>query len=355
MAETEKTASGRSSRGCLWLAGKYFLSILIAVTVFCLAGSLYEKTARQEELKKVQAPGMIVNIGGRSLHILCQGVKQPGKPTVILEAGAGGWSLHWYSFVQQAAQFARVCAYDRAGFGWSDPGPAPRDGLHIASDLNSLLSAAGETGPYLLVGASRGAQYIRLFRDAYPRVVMGMVLVDGEPEDFRSASPFVASQAAQNQAVFSVVGFLSRIGFFRLLGVDSSVAPELPCVPFALKYLPTELHAAYLAVEGQPKCFDALLAEETATIDRENQVRLTHALGDLPLVVLTHGIPGAATVNAAPEQAEELEAAWQNLQVQLSGLSSRGVLIKAEQSGHNIALDQPEVVLNAIQLVLEMK
>ena len=355
MAETQNMASGRSSRGCLLMAGKYLLGILIAVTVFCLAGSLYETSARQEELKKVQEPGMHVDIGGRSLHILCQGVKQPGKPTVILEAGAGGWSLHWYSFLQQAAQFARVCAYDRAGFGWSDPGPAPRDGLHIASDLNALLSAAGETGPYLLVGASRGAQYIRLFRDAYPRDVVGMVFVDGEPEDFRSSSPFVASQAAQNQAVFSAVGFLSRVGAFRLLGIDSSSAPELPCVPFAVKYLPVEMHAAYLAVEGQPKCFDALLAEETATIDRENQVRLTHALGDLPLVVLTHGIPGGATVGASPEQAAELEAAWQSLQVQLSGLSSRGILITAEHSGHNIALDQPDVVLDAILKVLEMK
>ncbi len=327
----------------------FFLALALAVVIFILAGSYYETLSRQRELSQVKPPGRMVQVNNHRLHIDCQGERLPGQPTVILEAGAGGWSLHWYDFQQRAAVFARVCAYDRAGFGWSDSGPAPRDGQQIVQDLHALLAAAGEKSPYVLVGASRGGQYVRLYRDAYPDEVVGLVLVDAEPEDFRQNSPVVQSLASQNQVMFSAVGWLTRIGFFRLLGGDPAKAPQVPCVPFMVDTLPPAARAAYLAVEGQQKCFDALLAEEAATSQREAQLRKTAGLGDLPLVVLTHGLPGAAPNGVSAEQAAQVEQLWQGLQAKLATLSSRGQLVHAERSGHNIALDQPGLVLDAIR------
>ena len=339
--------------GCLAQVGRIMLGLLVALLVLVAAGSIYESFARAKEIGLVSAPGQFVDVGGYRLHILCMGQKTPGQPTVILESGAGGWSIHWYTFQRQAAQFARVCAYDRAGYGWSEAGPQPRDGKRIAEALHTLLVNSGESGPSLLVGASRGGKYIRLFRDAYPADVVGLVLVDAEPEDFRSQALLGKNLAAQNEAMFSAVGALTRIGFFRLMGGDPASAPEVPCIPFMVKTLPVEEHAAYQAVEGQPKCFEALLGEEAATDQREAQVREVQPLGDLPLIVLSHGIPSAAPGGVPPEQAAQTEQVWQDLQKELASLSTNGTLIQATKSGHNIALDQPELVLDAFRLIMK--
>jgi pimeloyl-ACP methyl ester carboxylesterase len=338
--------------GCLLQGGRILLGLVVLLVVLVILGSIYEGQARAKELSLVSPPGELVDVGGHRLHLLCQGEKRAGQPTVILESGAGGWSIHWYDFQRQVAALARVCAYDRAGFGWSEPGPQPRDGQRIVEELHALLAASGESGPYVLVGASRGGQYARLYRDAYPDEVVGLVLVDAEPEAFRSQTEVGRNVAAQNQGTFTVMGALTRIGLLRLMGGDPASAPEIPCLPFLVKTLPAEEHAAYLAVEGQPRCFDALLAEEVATEQREAQVREVEPLGDLPLVVLTHGRSSPASGGASAEQAAEAEEVWQSLQKELATLSSQGTLVQATESGHNIALDQPELVLEAIESML---
>jgi pimeloyl-ACP methyl ester carboxylesterase len=289
-----------------------------------------------------------VDIGGHKLHIVCQGEQVAGRATVILDAGVGGWSSHWHAVQPQVAQFTRVCAYDRAGYGWSEAGPQPRDGQRIVAELHTLLERSGERGPYVLVGASRGGQYVRLYQAAYPHNVVGLVLVDAEPEDFRAQSTFAQNAARQNPIVFSIVGVLSRIGVLRLMDGDPASAPELPCVPFLVKTLPKEAHAAYVAVEGQPRCFDALLGEEAATEQREAQLRQAPTLGDLPLVVLARSVQ-----MDGPVEVVQAQQVWQRLQQQLARLSTRGTLIQATNSGHNIAIDQPELVIDAIQPMME--
>jgi len=351
--QTDQPAAVKG-RGCLAK-----IAVAIGVVIFVLVlilgiSAWYETSARADALRAVSPPGELVDVGGHKLHLLCQGEVQPGQPTVILESGAGGWSIHWNDLQQAVAQFARVCSYDRAGFGWSEAGPDPRDGAQIAAELHTLLANAGEPGPFVLVGASRGGQYARIFTHAYPEAVAGLVLLDAEPEEFRSQAAAAQSLASQNQAIFSVVGLLTRLGIFRLLGGDPASAPEMPCIPFAVKHLPPELHAAYVAVEGQPQCFDALLAEEAATGIREEQVRAAGDLGDLPLVVLAHGAD-VTPAGIAPADAAATEAVWRQLQEAMATLSSAGQLVIAENSGHNIALDQPDLVLAAIQKVLSAR
>ena len=123
--------------------------------------------------------GRMVDIGGRSLHIVCQGPDSAPGPLVLFESGAFGFSADWGAVQDQlTAKGIRSCAYDRAGLGYSDPGPAPRDGLAVEADLEALLAKAGEKGPYIVVGHSMAGLRLRLFAARHPGQVAGLVLVD---------------------------------------------------------------------------------------------------------------------------------------------------------------------------------
>ncbi len=126
------------------------------------------------------AIGQIVDAGGTRMHINCTGT---GSPSIILEAGFPGSSLDWSLVQPMVAPFSRVCSYDRAGFGWSDMGKAPRSSTQIAEDLQTLLSTAAVPAPYILVGHSMGGLYVRAFARKFPDSVAGIVLVDATHED----------------------------------------------------------------------------------------------------------------------------------------------------------------------------
>jgi pimeloyl-ACP methyl ester carboxylesterase len=146
---------------------------------------------------RLHPPGRWIDIGGRRMHIVCEGPKLAGQPTVLFESGAFGFSADW-AVVQ--ARLTRLgvhsCAYDRAGLGFSDPGPSPRDGLHVAADLEQTLRGAGEAGPFVLVSHSMAGLYVRLFADRNPARVAGLVLVDSttpEAMDDRTTRDYVGS------------------------------------------------------------------------------------------------------------------------------------------------------------------
>src|SRR5919109_553973 len=121
------------------------------------------------------APGRLIDIGGYRLHIYCEG---NGEPTAIMEAGLGNPGLAW-TFVQpEIADGTRICVYDRAGLGWSDPSPRERTANVMVDELHSLLTQAGIEGPYVLVGHSFGGLLMRLYAHMYPEDVIGLVLVD---------------------------------------------------------------------------------------------------------------------------------------------------------------------------------
>jgi pimeloyl-ACP methyl ester carboxylesterase len=159
------------------------------------------------------ARGQMVDIGGRSLRMVCAGPERgvSTKPTVLLEAGAFGFSADWAVVQDQlAAQGVRSCAYDRAGLGWSDPGPGPRDGLAVVSDLEALLKASGEPGPFVLVGHSMAGLRVRLFAARNPSLVSGVVLVDAAtPEDMDDphTKHYVSTFAGASRLVAFVAAF----------------------------------------------------------------------------------------------------------------------------------------------------
>ena len=254
-----------------------------------------------------QAPGgsapspvgdALVDIGGRRLHVSCTGA---GNPTVILEAGLGrvASSTIWKAVQPAVAEITRVCAYDRAGRGTSDPDPRTatefRTGRAAVEDLRLLLRAASITGPYVLVGHSLGGAYTRLYAGQFPQDVVGMVLVD-------------ASHEEQNVS-FKSAGY--------------SEPPE----PTGQNPERTDLSAVL------------------------EELRQAHWRADIPLVVLSHGrkLP---LPNTSDEVLTRVEAAWLELQRELASRSSRGRLVIAQRSGHNVQNDEPELVVEAIREVV---
>src|SRR5262249_28852565 len=143
-------------------------------------GAVYQAIATQSDKRDYPPPGQLLDVGGYRLHLYCVG---QGSPTVIFEAAADMMSVDWSWIQPEIAKKTRACAYDRAGMGWSDPGPEPRDANQVSTELHTLLTHAGIAGPYVLVGHSAGGLYVRVYAAHYPEEVVGMVLVDpGHPD-----------------------------------------------------------------------------------------------------------------------------------------------------------------------------
>src|SRR5688572_12286275 len=160
----------------MWRWAKRILVGLSGLIVLAAgAGTTYQWLATRRDLASTPPPGRLVDVGGYRLHLWCTG---DGAPAVILDTGLGGMSAGW-GFVQpDVARFTRVCSYDRAGLGYSDPGPSPRTARRIASELAELLGRGGIIGPVVLVGASIAGFDVRVFASDHPDRAAGLVLVD---------------------------------------------------------------------------------------------------------------------------------------------------------------------------------
>ena len=175
------------------------LGLVIGLVVLAVIAVIYQAFGTEIYRRIYPPPGELVDVGGHSLHINCVG---EGSPTVILESGSGATSVDWANIQPEVANTTRVCAYDRAGSGWSETGPGPGDPQQIAGELHTLLGNAGIDGPYVLVGHSFGGLYVRMYAELYPNEVEGMVLVDSShPEQSkRSAEAQAASSAEEFRA-----------------------------------------------------------------------------------------------------------------------------------------------------------
>src|SRR5918993_4763941 len=146
------------------------------VLVLLLAGVVFQFVVTRIDERRYPAPGELVDVSGYSLHLNCTG-EAGGAPTVVMDSGLGGTVLDWQRVQPELAKSTRVCTYDRAGMGWSDPGPQPRTSRQIVSELHTLLGNAGIEGPYVLVGHSFGGVNMQLYASRHPDEVAGMVVV----------------------------------------------------------------------------------------------------------------------------------------------------------------------------------
>lgn len=288
----------------------------LLIVVAC-AGAMYQWLATRRELAATPMPGRLVDIGGHRLHVWCTG---EGAPSVILESGLGGSSVDW-GFVQpEIAKFTRVCSYDRAGMGYSQTGPSPRTARQIARELRQLLDSSGIREPAVLVGASLGGFTVRVFASEYGDRVAGLVLVDASHEDQQHDTPAIAP----------IVPFLSSIGALRLVGVSFGLRPAS---------LPPSVREFAEATQFRAAGYRAAADEIVHVRESAGEVRATRRKLNVPVVVVSAG-RGA-------------DAEWLNLQRDQVSLSERGCQIIAEQSGHVVVIDQPQVVVDAVRSVVE--
>src|SRR5258706_15002010 len=208
-----KTKSGRFS----WLK-RIFLTLLIIVIVLPLLGITYQTISTQVDKNTYPAPGQLIDIGGYRLHLYCMGKPADGSPTVVLEQGLGGTSPAWALIQPEVAKVTRVCAYDRAGLGWSDPAPAgtPRDGKQVAEELHTLLQKANISGPYVMVGHSFGGLYTLFFAHQYSKEVVGVVLLESSHPNQWTSTPAGQALYQSNASTYSITSLLARLGLLRL-------------------------------------------------------------------------------------------------------------------------------------------
>jgi pimeloyl-ACP methyl ester carboxylesterase len=301
---------------------------LALIAGLALAGAGYEAIASRGDAQAHPAPGQLVDVGGYSLHIQCVGT---GSPTVVFDAGLGGTSLDWNLVLPQIGQTTRACAYDRAGMGWSESGPPPRTPARIAGELHTLLGNAGIAPPYILVGHSLAGKNVRLFALQHPDEVAGMVLVDARSEYVDEHSSPEAARAFQ-QAVAAqgkLYGLARMLGLVRLFGASLE----------GVQAMPAETRLAMALFASGQRGLDATSAEALERASDDGQLQV--ALGALPLIVL-----------AAGESMEQIPY-WSEAQRRQAALSTNGRLLVVEGSGHAIQAEQPAVVIDAVQQVVD--
>src|SRR6185503_898665 len=291
-----------------------------------LAGAGYEAIAARGDAQAYPAPGQLVDVGGYRLHIQCVG---EGSPTVVLDAGLGGSSLDWSLVLSELGRTTRVCAYDRAGMGWSDPGPQPRTPGQIARELHTLLTNAGIAGPYVLVGHSLAGKNVRMFALKHPDQVAGMVLVDARseyvdantsPAELQTFQRALAAQASQYRLARSV-------GLIRLIGASLWGGPAMP----------RATRTEGMLLSTSQRGVDATTAEGLERAADDTELQAASALGDRPLIVL------------ASEQNMNANPYWAEAQRRLAALSTNGRLIVPAGSGHAIHWEQPTLVIDAVR------
>jgi pimeloyl-ACP methyl ester carboxylesterase len=272
-------------------------------------------------------PGRIVKLGdGRAVNLRCMG---RGSPTVILESGFGADSTAWAGVQPDVARLTRVCAYDRAGYGHSDAGPAARDGAAIARDLDGALTAAGIKGPFVLVGHSAGGLYARLFAARRRADAAGLVLLD--PTTERLVVP--GQPDGLDGIRRGLVACLATLGGPRP-GAPAQPGPE--CASQAARRDPARYRAT---LEGQLSELDTLFNRTSAQV-----IQIGPLLSEIPMYVIT----ASATVDANPAiRLGQLESPWLAAHRALAAQSRYGWQ-RTVQSSHMIFLDRPEVVRDSI-------
>ena len=338
--ETPRAKRSLARRLVRWaIRGAAAFGLLIVVLL--AAGFLWERAASAGFEDKYPAPGKKVTLSdGRALHFV---VKGEGEPTLVFESGAGGPHTDWARVIDELAETTRVIAYDRAGYGWSDPSSETNSALIIA-DLHEGLAGLGVTEPIVLVGHSIGGVYVRHYASVYPDDVAGLVFVDSSHEEqMERIPPAVAEMMNSQLSMIRAVAVGSRFGMLRALsavGANPMTHEDMAEVQQAMK--------------NRSSTIRAVVREMSSIEESSRQAKLAaRPFGDLPFLVLS---ATKAPEGVPPEMAEHLDAmqaTWRELQAELAGLSSNSRHVPVPDAGHYVQFDRPDVVIDEIGVMIQ--
>jgi pimeloyl-ACP methyl ester carboxylesterase len=310
----------------------------------------------QEELP--DPPGELIEVGGHAMHLYCIG---EGSPTVILDGGAGAFALVWWAVQQQVAEFTRVCSYDRAGYGWSEPGTEPRTIEQVNTELALLLENADESAPYILVGHSLTGLSIPVFASQHLEDVAGVILVDPSLiEDlpgaldadvqaaFQELTPFAAEMQADPETPERLKTLVLDIA--TDLGLPEELIPAV--VQFVLENMGNRVSQNEIThfVENRQQTAEALpllTGVPFTIISAAKPEELVSQLG-LTEVPEQYAEPYRVVMDyMASQQAVSIQA-----HADMAALAN-GQQVIAEDSAHNVMFDQPEIIVDVIRDMIE--
>jgi pimeloyl-ACP methyl ester carboxylesterase len=277
--------------------------------------------------------GALYKVNGHSMHLNCMG---SGAPTIILDSGYGNDALTWAKVQPELAKATRVCSYDRAGSGWSEPQPGPRDADHIAGQLHELIHQAGINGPIVLMGHSIAGLYVRAYASQYPADMAGIVFVDGSsPAQFDN--PIFKAELGKGPP-WLLIRVAAIAGFPRLLWTCSQPMPGW-----------LDGHADRVEAEDVFHTHVESLEDEMARFSQSGrQTSHTGPYGALPILIFTQDTNFTSTLGMA-----EFAAPWNEMQENLKKLSTRSRRIIAKGSDHYIHVDRSDLIEKEVPLFIE--
>jgi pimeloyl-ACP methyl ester carboxylesterase len=295
----------------------------------------------------VPPTGILIDAGGHKLHLDPQG---KGSPTVIFENGTGDFSFIWSLVQPEVAKFTGTVSYDRAGYAWSDVGPMPRTGKQMSLELHTALINAGIRPPYILVGQSFGGFVVRAYTRYYPKEVVGIVLVEAVQEDQRI---FMGGDEPKKIRDFAKgrIAPAPQTSFTTPDTIEEAKTLNTE-IDHPLDKLPLSIQKMQIWAQSQPALMKAVGGEmdwspEDVADLYNHRGEPGYSFGDMPLIVLTRGKGGY------DGRKDSLQLENERLQAQkdLTHLSTNSKQIIDMNSGHNIHVEDPAVVISAIKEV----
>lgn len=315
---------------------KFLLVLFITLLAVYLTAACLNARSENEKLAELQPMGKLIEVGDSRMHLLCLGEAQSAAPTVLLEAGTGDNHLSWYGIQQDLSNWVRVCAYDRAGYGWSDPSHARRDVETISGELDSMLESAGIAPPYLLVGHSFGGLVLRYFAAQHPGDTIGLLLVDSTP-----AATLLNRQSGMRKPLLLVPPTLTMLGaILEKAGIyhwltNVGRVDQFEAVAALPPLLQSQAEALYYRFPTL-----ATSALEQFYLARSAQLVIETPLpADLPVLALV------STAEGAPEMLPLIQS-------EFATLTSRSQVLTV-QNGHYNHLENPGLVVDLARQLLD--
>jgi len=309
---------------------KLLAALLFACFAIVAAGVAYNALSLRHYRKLAGVPGKLYNVDGYAMHLYCTG---QGVPTIVLDTGLGDDFTIWAKVQPELSKVTRVCAYDRAGFGWSETRPGVRDANAIAAQLHQLLAVADVQRPFIFMGHSIAGLHLRSYAAQYPADLAGLIFVDGATplQDDRVPHELVMIQDEQRKEM-PWQKLLMTLGWYRAKGLCTDVPAGFErdslwikadsCVPSQMTAVERELDA------------ERASGEETV-----------HAgpFGSLPILIFSRD-PAVLAPNWPPAVSKANAVVWNQMQEEAKGLSSQSRRIIAKGSDHYVHIDRPDLI-----------